>query len=69
MSHERKKNGQRKDKKMERMHQDVAERKMNAHPHPTTDQKDLQTFKPGSPADQTRHLPPPQSFQRGTPKK
>jgi len=61
MSHERrKKQGQRKDKKVERMRLDVAERKANAHPHPTTDQKDLQTFKPGSAGDRTRHLPPPQ---------
>ena len=50
--HERKKGGQRKDKKNERMREAVAERHENAgSPGPTTDQKDVQTFKPGAPSD------------------
>ena len=54
MHDRKKKDGQRKDKKNQRMHEDVAERKENAKPDPTTDQKDIQTFKPGSPNDHNR---------------
>lgn len=59
MSHERKKkHGERKDKKNERMHEAVAERKAHAAPpQPHTDQQDLHTFKPGSAGDDSRHLP------------
>ncbi|MBN9502123.1 MAG: hypothetical protein BGO01_10845 [Armatimonadetes bacterium 55-13] len=54
--HPRKKGGQRKDKKVERMREDVAFRKAMAHdPHPTNDQGDLMDFKPGTPSDQLRH--------------
>lgn len=53
MSHERKKNGQRKDKKMERMREDVVQRHENAVPKVTNDQKDVQTFKPGSRGDRS----------------
>ena len=52
--HERKKDGQRKDKKNERMREDVAERKERAQPEVSTDQKDIQRFKPGSPNDENR---------------
>jgi hypothetical protein len=55
MHDRKKKDGQRKDKKNERMREDVAQRKENAAPpRPTTDQKDLQTFKPGSRGDHNR---------------
>lgn len=54
MAHTRKKGGERKDHKIERMREDVAERKAEAHPRPTTDQNDIQTFKPGSASDRTR---------------
>lgn len=57
----KKKDGQRKDKKMERMRESVAERKAEAAPpRPTNDQEDIQSFKPGSQADKTvqsRHRP------------
>lgn len=48
--HERKKkDGERKDKKNERMRQDVAERKANASKEPHhTDQGDIQTHRAGS---------------------
>jgi hypothetical protein len=54
--HERKKkDGQRKDKKMERMRDAVAERKENAAPaKPSTDQGDIQSFKPGGADDKNR---------------
>lgn len=59
MAHERKKGGQRKDKKNARMHEDVAERHAHATKEPHhTDQKDIQAFKPGSAGDDTRHLGP-----------
>ena len=52
MAHERKKAGERKDHKMERMREAVEERRTHAAPpHPSNDQKDLQTFKPGSQGD------------------
>lgn len=55
MSHERKKDGQRKDKKNERMREDVALRHATAKPpKPETDQLDIQTYKPGSAGDQNR---------------
>jgi hypothetical protein len=60
--HERKKkDGHRKDKKMERMREDVKERKENAAPKVSNDQKDIQTFKPGAPSDKNRtaNQPPP----------
>lgn len=59
--HERKKkDGQRKDKKNERMREAVELRKTLAHdPRPTTDQVDIQNFKPGSQGDENRHRPYP----------
>jgi hypothetical protein len=51
MSHERKKDGERKDKKNERMHADVRARKEAAAPKHSTDQKDLRTYKSGSQGD------------------
>lgn len=61
MSHDRKKGGQRKDKKNERMREDVAFRKAMAHPpKPTTDQGDVMDYKPGSPSDANRHPNPNQ---------
>lgn len=58
MSHDRKKGGERKDKKNERMREDVAFRKAHGHPRPTTDQKDIVDYKPGSAGDENRHQPP-----------
>lgn len=59
MSHPRKKGGERKDKKNERMREDVSIRKMWAHdPKPTTDQGDVQAFKPGAADDSNRHHRP-----------
>lgn len=56
MSHPRKKGGERKDKKNERMREDVAIRKIWAHePKRQTDQGDIQAFKPGSAGDLNRH--------------
>lgn len=50
--HDRKKNGQRKDKKNERLRKAIEERHEQAGPErPTHDQKDIQTFKPGGPSD------------------
>lgn len=58
MSHGRKKGGERKDKKNERMREDVAFRHaMQRPPKPTTDQKDIQSYKPGSAGDDNRHPP------------
>ena len=55
MTHPRKKGGERKDKKVERMREDLAERKAKAKPaRPTTDQKDIQTYKPGAADDKNR---------------
>jgi hypothetical protein len=55
MSHERKKDGHRKDKKMERMREAVADRKAHqtteAH---HTDQPDVVDYKPGSHSDANR---------------
>jgi hypothetical protein len=53
--HERKKkDGQRKDKKMQRMREDVERRKEEGSPKDFgTDQQDIQTFKPGSQNDRT----------------
>jgi hypothetical protein len=64
MAHERKKSGERKDKKNERMRESVGERKDKEQPHPTTDQKDIQTFKPGSQGDRNRQPNPNQPQQR-----
>jgi hypothetical protein len=47
----RKKQGERKDKKRERMRKAVQERQANGEPRPSTDQVDLQRYKPGSPLD------------------
>ncbi|MBS1717611.1 MAG: hypothetical protein JSS72_07755 [Armatimonadetes bacterium] len=59
MAHNRKKGGQRKDHKLEKMHKAVAERKANAHePKPQTDQPDIQDFKPGSRSDDLRNFNP-----------
>jgi len=64
MAHERKKkDGQRKDKKMERMREAVEKRKASAAPpKPTHDQKDIQTFKPGSRGDRNQD---PSAFKGG----
>lgn len=61
MSHPRKKHGERKDKKNERMREDVALRKAHAQePNPTSDQPDVMNFKPGGPSDSNRHTSPSQ---------
>lgn len=53
-SNRKKKDGQRKDKKNARMREDVQRRHENeGEPKPSTDQKDIQTFKPGSAGDRT----------------
>jgi hypothetical protein len=58
MSHERKKAGVRKDKKNERQREDEAWRRAIAKPpKPATDQKDIQSYKPGSAGDKNRHPP------------
>ena len=55
MSHDRKKAGQRKDKKNARMREDIERRHQNAGPEkPETDQWDIQAFKPGSANDKNR---------------
>ncbi|MBI1334714.1 MAG: hypothetical protein JST12_13515 [Armatimonadetes bacterium] len=61
MSHERKKAGQRKDKKNERMHDFVAFRKkmFRGKPH-HSDQSDIQRFKPGGADDDSRRSNPDQ---------
>jgi hypothetical protein len=58
MSHPRKKGGVRKDKKNERMREDVSERKANAHEKRTTDQVDIIDYKSGSANDANRNAPP-----------
>lgn len=59
MSHLGKKAGERKDKKQERMRASVLKRHEAAQPpRPTTDQWDVQAFKPGGPTDRNRHQPP-----------
>lgn len=61
MSHQRKKHGQRKDKKNERMREDIAFRKAKAtEPSPNSDQGDVMSYKPGSASDSNRHSRPPQ---------
>lgn len=61
MSHERKKDGQRKDKKNERMREDVALRKAMAEPpRPTHDQVDIVDYKQGSHSDTNRQPHPNQ---------
>lgn len=58
MSHERKRDGHRKDKKNARMKEDVAWRHAMAKPpKPSHDQADIQAFKPGAADDDTRHRP------------
>ena len=54
--HERKKkDGQRKDKKMQNMREAVAERKAQAGPEkPTRDEKDIITYKSGSQGDRNQ---------------
>lgn len=62
MSHERKKGKHRKDHKVHTMKEGVAERKAEFEAkaeHPTTDQNDIQTFKPGAADDHSRNVPPP----------
>jgi hypothetical protein len=62
MSHERKKGGHRKDKKVEMMRTQEALRKAEFEQkpiHPTTDQWDVNAYKPGSARDKNRHQPPP----------
>jgi hypothetical protein len=62
MSHPRKKSGERKDKKNERMREDVTIRKIWAHdPKPHTDQPDIQSFKSGGADDKNRQARPNQS--------
>ncbi len=52
---QKKKHGERKDKKDQRMRENVAERKDHAgNPSPTTDQPDIQSHKPGSANDFNR---------------
>jgi hypothetical protein len=51
----KKKDGQNTGKKNERMREAVRERKAHAQPpRPSTDQPDIQDFKPGSASDRTR---------------
>lgn len=54
MAHERKKGGQRKDKKVARMREDVEHRHESGHPKPQSDQHDIQSHKPGGPTDKNR---------------
>jgi hypothetical protein len=55
MSHPRKKGGQRKDKKNERMREDVGFRKAMQHDEkPSTDQHDVVDYKSGSHNDANR---------------
>lgn len=56
MSHERrKKNGERKDKKMQRMREAVEDRKASGSPKDFgTDKQDIQTFKPGAQNDRNQ---------------
>jgi hypothetical protein len=55
MAHTRKKGGERKDKKNERMREGEAWRHaMAPPPRPTNDQRDIQEFKPGAADDQNR---------------
>jgi len=57
MSHERKKQGQRKDKKVARMREDVRERHERAENDPHhSDQHDIQSYKPGGPSDDNRQV-------------
>ncbi len=61
MAHTRKKGGVRKDKKNERMHEDVADRKERTlEPGHTTDQGDIMNFKPGGADDTSRQVRPNQ---------
>ena len=61
MSHTRKKGGQRKDKKVERMHEAEAYRHaMAEEPKPTHDQKDIIGYKSGSQGDKNREPRPTQ---------
>lgn len=54
MAHTRKKSGERKDKKVARMHQAEEFKTGMAHGEkPTTDQKDIQAFKPGHASDKS----------------
>jgi hypothetical protein len=54
MAHTRKKHGERKDKKVARMHQAAEFKTGMAHEEkPTHDQKDIQTFKPGHASDKS----------------
>lgn len=61
MSHTRKKGGERKDHKNERMHEAVEQRKLDAEePRPTTDQNDVVPYKSGSHSDHNRQPNPNQ---------
>jgi len=65
MSHTRKKGGQRKDKKVERMHEAEEYRHAVAEPpKPSNDQKDVVTYKPGGPGDKNREARPTQPERR-----
>lgn len=58
MAHTRKKDGERKDKKQERMHEAVKERKVEADHKTTTDKGDIINYKPGSAEDSNRQSGP-----------
>ena len=61
MSHERKKGGERKDKKNERMREDVSFRKSMAEPpRPTHDRADIIDYKQGGKDDTNRQPRPNQ---------
>jgi len=65
MSHPRKKGGERKDKKNQRMREDVAQRHAEAgEPGPSTDQPDIVTYKPGHQSDHNRQPQPNQPQKR-----
>lgn len=59
MSHPRKKGGERKDKKNERMRNAVETRhKLAQDPRPTTDQHDIVDYKSGGPSDRNQQPGP-----------
>lgn len=58
MAHTRKKDGQRKDKKNERMREGVAERHEHELAKRSTDQHDIVSYKPGSQRDDNRRPGP-----------
>ena len=58
MSHDRKRGGKRRDKMNQEMRQWTAFRKGMSQPHHSTDQSDVQWFKPGHPNDDNRRHRP-----------